>query len=269
MATKTLQNLRTELAQRLGFSSSGNGAILQKDLLNSALRGGQDQLFYEFGDLLTHRVNDTTPGITTASQNLYTLPDDCDPNKPLTVSLQRSTGGVYLELQIGIGIAQHNSDPVINNQFPSRWDILNEGLGRGSVSPKLELWPTPDDSYKVKLEYNAALGPLEEDSDTTTINPQLVLLHGIVTMKAHYQQGDANLYAGQLQSLLGRLKTIALQAGGSTRRYFKQTQTFSLDPSSYWPFGSNVTRQVENIISSSTFIIPATGSDTYIVTADS
>ena len=76
MATKTLQNLRTELAQRLGFSSSGNGAILQKDLLNSALRGGQEQLFYEFGDLLTHRVNDTTPGITTASQNLYTLPDD-------------------------------------------------------------------------------------------------------------------------------------------------------------------------------------------------
>ena len=215
MVAKTLLNLRTELAQRLGFSSSGSGAILQKDLLNSALRGGQEQLFYEFGDLLTHRVNDTTPGITTASKNLYALPDDCDPNKPLTVSAQHTTGGVYVELQIGIGIAQHNSDPVINDQFPTRWDILNEGLGKGSVSPKLELWPTPDDSYKIKLEYNAALGPLEEDSDTTTINPQLVLLHGIVTMKAHYQQQDYNLYAGQLQALLGRLKTIALQAGGS------------------------------------------------------
>jgi hypothetical protein len=88
---------------------------------------------------------------------------------------------------------------------------------------------------------------MEDDADTTTINPQLVLLHGIVTMKAHYQQPDYNIYAGQLQNLLGRLKTIALQAGGSTRRYFKRTQSFALDPSSYWPFGSNVQTRVDNI----------------------
>ena len=58
MAARTLLSLRTELAQRLGFSSSGDGAILQKELFNSALRSGQEQLFYEFGDLLTHKVND-------------------------------------------------------------------------------------------------------------------------------------------------------------------------------------------------------------------
>ncbi len=48
MAARTLLSLRTELAQRLGFSASGSGAILQKDLLNSALRSGQEQLFYEY-----------------------------------------------------------------------------------------------------------------------------------------------------------------------------------------------------------------------------
>ena len=37
MAARTLASLRTELAQRLGFSSSGSGAILQSDLLDSAL----------------------------------------------------------------------------------------------------------------------------------------------------------------------------------------------------------------------------------------
>ena len=172
---------------------------------------------------------------------------------------------MFWEMQIGIGVAQHNSDPVVNNQFPTRWDILNESTSRGEVRPKLELWPTPDAAYKLKLEYNAALGPLEEDSDTTTINPQLVLLHGIVTMKAHYQQPDYNLYAGQLQALLGRLKTIALQAGGSTRRYFKRTQSFSLDPSTYWPFGSNVTTQIDNITA---VVLEETGS-TLISTAGS
>ena len=45
MTARTLLSLRTELAQRLGFSSSGDGAILQKELFNSALRSGQEQLF--------------------------------------------------------------------------------------------------------------------------------------------------------------------------------------------------------------------------------
>ena len=51
MTARTLLSLRTELAQRLGFSSSGSGDVLQAGLLNSALRSGQEQLFYEFGDL--------------------------------------------------------------------------------------------------------------------------------------------------------------------------------------------------------------------------
>ena len=79
MTARTLLSLRTELAQRLGFSSSGSGAILQQDLLNSALRSGQEQLFFEFGDLLTHRVNDTDPGPTVSGQNIYNFPVDCDP----------------------------------------------------------------------------------------------------------------------------------------------------------------------------------------------
>ena len=49
-------------------------------------------------------------------------------------------------------------------------------------------------------------------------------------MKAHYNQPDFQLYASQLSSLLGRIKAVGLQAGGSTRRYFKRTQSFSLDP---------------------------------------
>ena len=92
MASRTLLSLRTELAQRLGFSASGSGAILQKDLLNSALRSGQEQLYYEYGDILTHRVNNTDPGATVSGVTLYEFPLDCDPQKPLTVSLQRQGG---------------------------------------------------------------------------------------------------------------------------------------------------------------------------------
>ena len=82
MAARTLLSLRTELAQRLGFSSSGAGAILQADLLNSALRSGQEQLFYEFGDVLTNKINDTVPGTTVANQTTYNVPSDCNLRKP-------------------------------------------------------------------------------------------------------------------------------------------------------------------------------------------
>jgi hypothetical protein len=269
MTARTLLSLRTELAQRLGFSSSGSGAILQADLLNSALRSGQEQLFYEFGDLLTHRVNDREPGATVADQVLYDLPTDLDPLKPFTVSVQRTTGGTYLELQIGIGVAEHNILPTINQQWPYRWDLRNNSEVASVVKTRLELWPTPDDAYPLKLEYNAALGEFEVDTDLTTIHPQLILLHGIVTMKAHYNQPDFQLYASQLSALLGRIKAVGLQAGGSTRRYFKNTQSFSLDPSSYWPMGSNVDTRINNIISEHTFIVPATGTDSFIITADS
>jgi len=269
MAARTLLSLRTELAQRLGFSSSGSGAILQQGLFNSALRSAQEQLFFEFGDLLTHRVNDTEPGSTVSGQALYNFPVDCDPLKPLTISVQRSSGGTYYELSVGVSVGEHNISPVINDTWPSRYDIRNEATSTGIVKPMLELWPTPDDAYPLKLEYNAALGEFEVDTDLTTIHPQLILLHGIVTMKAHYNQPDFQLYASQLSALLGRIKAVGLQAGGSTRRYFKNTQSFSLDPSSYWPMGSNVDTRINNIISEHTFIIPATGTDSFIITADS
>jgi hypothetical protein len=113
------------------------------------------------------------------------------------------------------------------------------------------------------------MGAFDVDTDLSTIHPQLILLHGIVTMKAHYNQPDFQLYASQLSSLLGRIKAVGLQAGGSTRRYFKRTMSFSLDPSTYWPIGSNVTDQVENIISSQTLITPASSTSTYIATAGS
>jgi len=269
MTARTLLSLRTELAQRLGFSSSGSGAILQTDLLNSALRSGQEQLFYEFGDLLTHRVNDAEPGATVAEQLLYEFPLDCDPLKPLTISVQRTSGGYFMELQVGISVGAHNILPVINNRWPSRYDIRNHAVVAGVVKPMIELWPTPDAAYALKLEYNAALGKFDEDTDLSTIHPQLIFLHAIVTMKAHYQQADYQLYASQLSGLLGRIKAVGLQAGGSTRRYFKRTQSFSLAPSDSSEISSNVTQQINSIIATHTVISPASDGDTFMITADS
>jgi hypothetical protein len=261
MASRTLASLRTELAQRLGFSSSGSGAILQSNLLDSALRSGQEQLFYEFGDLLTHVVDDSLS--TVAGQNLYTPPSNCNLDKPLTVSLNRGGSGRFYEMQIGIGIRAHNITAVLNERLPWRWDILDDG-----GIAKIELWPTPNDVSNIKLEYNANLGLFSSDVDTSSINPpQLILLHAIATMKAHYRQPDWALYEGQLSQLLGRIKSIALQGGGSIRRYSKKTANFYLSPSNDWEVSSSVIYELQTLIAKTyvTAVDDGSGTD-YIVT---
>ena len=238
---RTLSSLRTELAQRLGFSSSGSGAILQAGLLNSALRSGQEQLFYEFGDVLTNKINDTVPGKTVVNQNTYTVPDDCNLRKPLVVSVKRSGEENYHAIPSGISVAEHNYES-INTQTPLKWDVLDDG-----GVPKLELWPTPDTSDdSIRLEYNIGLKPFTKDLDESSIEPQLVLLHGITTMKAHYRQPDYEIYAGQLESLLGRLRAALVQRHRRTKR----TSSFTLDPSMEQRMGSSVTNSYTNIISS-------------------
>ena len=261
MAARTRLSLRIELAQRLGFSSSGSGAILQSDLLNSALRSGQEQLFYEFGDLLTHVVDDSLA--TVAGQSLYTPPSNCDLTKPLTVSLNRGGSGRFYEMQIGIGVIEHNLDPVIDDRLPFRWDILDDG----GVA-KIELWPTPNDVSNIKLQYNASLGAFDSDIDKSSVHPpQLILLHAIASMKAHYRQPDWALYEGQLSQLLGRIKSIALQGGGSIRRYSKKTANFYLSPSNDWEVSSSVIYELQTLIAK-TYVTAVDGgsSSDYIVT---
>jgi hypothetical protein len=259
MAARTLLSLRTELAQRLGFSSSGNGAILQKDLLNSALRSAQEQLFYEFGDVLTHKVNDTVPGKTIASEKFYSAPEDLNLYKPVVVSIKDTNNGNYRALGQGITPGQRNWETV-NDQRPSTWDVLDDG----GVA-KIQLWPTPADSTSaIRLEYNSGYSAFDKDTDLSSINPQLILLHGMTTMKAHYRQPDYEIYAGQLESLLGRLRSAAVQ----TKRWFKRTQNFVLSPTTAdWEYASNVTHKINNIISSDTFITPSTAGATHIITA--
>ena len=262
MAARTRVSLRTELAQRLGFSSSGSGAILQSAILNSALNSAQQQLFYEFGDLLTHVINDSLS--TVVGQSLYTPPANCDLTKPLTVSVNRGGSGRFYEMQIGIGVREHNITPVINDRLPWRWDVLDD-----SGTAKIELWPTPNDVSNIKLEYNAALGAFDSDSDDSSINPpQLILLHAIAAMKAHYRQPDWQLYESQLGRLLGRIKSIALQGGGSTRKYGKKTANFFLSPSNDWEVSSSVIYELQTLISKTyvTAVDDGSGTD-YIVTS--
>ena len=87
-------------------------------------------------------------------------------------------------------------------------------------------------------------------------------------MKAHYRQPDWQLYEAQLTALLGRIKSIALQGGGSTRRYGKKTANFFLSPSNDWEISSSVIYELQTLIAKTyvTAVDDGSGTD-YIVTS--
>ena len=86
-------------------------------------------------------------------------------------------------------------------------------------------------------------------------------------MKAHYRQPDWQLYEAQLTGLLGRIKSIALQGGGSTRKYGKKTGSFFLSASNDWEVSSSVIHELQSLVAKTYVTAVDDGSGTgYLVT---
>ena len=238
---RTLEDLTNELAIRLGFGAQQGASIIQQPLLQSALRSAQIQLYEEFGQELLYVINEYDPGNLITGEQLYDFPDDCDPNRIQHVSICH--GGRYYEIDRGITTLRRNSTEVCEDKNPStipdndcdnppqakipavadwsrpvRWDMRlgNDALehdGNPTQDPhgdlrkgQFEVWPIPDAYYGLKLEYYRKMLPFNDGKDRASINEELLLLHSLVNMKSHYRQPDAQVYAGQLQNLLGRMR---------------------------------------------------------------
>ena len=89
MALPTKRNLgdmRQELRDRLGFAATGRQAGPNTSIMNSFLRNGQVQLYWQFDWPLLKRVDKTTN--TNQGQVLYDLPDDVDPDRLVNIAME-------------------------------------------------------------------------------------------------------------------------------------------------------------------------------------
>ena len=256
---RTLDDLANELAIRLGFGAQQGASIIQRPMLYSALRSAQIQLYEEFGQELLYVINEYDPGNLITGEKLYDFPDDCDPNRIEHVSICQ--GGRYYEIDRGITALRRNyTDHCKNNppqdtptgcqppitlgptqgerwSRPARWDMrLGNDLDDSNPPPsnptedlrkgQMEFWPTPDAYYGLRLEYYRKMMPFNDGDDKASINEELLLLHSLVNMKSHYRQPDAQVYAGQLQNLLGRMRGKQLRG----LRFNKLRQRFRSAP---------------------------------------
>jgi len=192
---RNLGDLRQELRERLGFGAQGAEAGPSIRIMNSFLRNAQEQLIreFDFNDLIVE-----TSLATGVGQTLYTWPDNCDPDNVISVVLEDTVDTIANRYKLIEGINyQHDAHSVPNDQ-PRRFERRTQ----------LEIWPPPDrTTYNIILEYVKRPDRFQLDQDKASINEDLLLLHALTNGKAHYQHADAQIYANQLQRMLGKLRS--------------------------------------------------------------
>lgn len=204
MQTRTLGDLRKELADRLNMSSQAVSSAIQR-VLNSFLREAHDNLTmqYEWPELRRDWVFPLVIGTT-----MYVMPTDDDSYTPDTLRIQSvyfQYNNAWLELEQGIEPWRYT---VTSNMPLRRYEI------EGGAKP-LEVWPAPDQTYNLRIRGYAMVKPfgvpdpatgLYTDADVTACDSRLVLLMALANAKAHYGKADANVAANELNSLLGKLR---------------------------------------------------------------
>lgn len=184
---KTLGELMTDLKARLGFVTQGAGSKLVDPILKSFLQEGQEYVFDQLDAPLA--VKRTEIKIVAGSK-LYDFHNDIedqdiDPYLVESIDVYETDTSV-VHLEQGIREAHRCDD--ISRECPRRYDTLNG---------QIEVWPTPDRTYRMIVRYREGPARLEQSHDRPSVPSHLVFLYALASAKAHYGHADAQT-AGQI-----------------------------------------------------------------------
>lgn len=186
---RTIEDLRTELSARLGFGGQMGAASVNAPILNSFLQTAQDQIWQ---DVEFHHLRRAVIKTVGYDQITLSYPDDCDPERILSVSVLED--GDWLPVHRGIEEADYSTSD--ERDRPRRWEAYDQ----------MEVWPQPDGEYQIKIRYQARCARFLQDGDRASINDRLIFLHALASAKAHYRQPDASVYSNQFQAMLNQAK---------------------------------------------------------------
>ena len=184
--TDTLLNLRNRMLIEMGFASQvANPTPGIKAFCNGKLLSMQNYLYRRFTALSTRRFFrwKMVPG-----QRFYSLQDNdedilagmhIDPLKTIEWAGVQDTRNVWYDLIAGI-------PPQLYTLLPKPWRPE-----RYDIAGCIEIYPAPDQTYFLWVRGHAGLRSFVNDTDSTTINSEVVFLHALAAAKAHYGQQDA------------------------------------------------------------------------------
>jgi hypothetical protein len=198
--TSTLAQLRTRIMIRLGFSNQvANPPPGMASLVNEFLSSAQTFLYKRYLQLHTKRMFrwKINPG-----QRWYSLKDNdenvlegvtMDPMKCVEwVGIQDTRNVWYPMIQ---GIPPQLYTMITKPWRPARYEIKNA----------IEIYPAPDQTYWMWVKGHFGLMSFTLDTNSTTIDSELVFLHALANAKAHYGQADANNVESQANAYRAEL----------------------------------------------------------------
>lgn len=196
----TLAALRQRMMIRLGFAAqAANPPPGMASLVNEFLTSAQTFLYRRYAALHTRRFFrwKVIPG-----QRFYSLKDNdenvlsnyhMDPSKNIEWVGIQDRRNVWYPLEQGIA-------PELYTRIAKPWRPF-----RYDIRQAIELYPTPNDTYWLWMRGHFGLLSFVNDTDTTTLDSELVFLHALANGKAHYGQPDANNIEAQANTYLGEL----------------------------------------------------------------
>lgn len=204
---RELADLRRSLLRRLGFSAqASNPPPGMAELLDDFLRDAQEQLYMRYACLRTERYFRWTlqPGVR--YYGVQANADLCDkklnPYRVTWAGVQDSDGTWY-PLIYGIPALFYTSTNF--QRMPSHYEVRD----------CIEVFPTPNAYYTLRVRGHFGLLPFTEDDHQCTIDSHAVFLLALANAKAHYRQPDAPNYFAQSNSYIGSL----VAGSHGTRRY--------------------------------------------------
>jgi len=182
-------------------------------ILNDFLLNAQTYLYRRYTQLHTRRLFrwKVSPG-----QRFYSLKDNdedvlcnfqMDPLKQIEWAGIQDTRNVWYPLIEGI-------PPQLYTMIDKPWRPA-----RYEIRQCIELYPSPDQTYWLWIKAHFGLASFVNDSDSTTIDSELVFMHALANAKAHYGQKDADNIEAQANAY--RKELIAGSHG--TKKYVPGT----------------------------------------------
>lgn len=187
-AFETLEELRTRMMRRLGFSAlAANPPPGMASLLDDFLQSSQKQLYMKNPTLNMERLYrwSMTPGTRyygIHDNDVSTDFSDCDVRlNPYQVTWAgiEDLNGAWLPLVKGINPTLYTTS--LQPGLPTCYEIRS----------CIEVFPAPAYAYKLWIKGNFDIQPFTENDDVTSFDSELVFLHALGMAKLHYGQVDA------------------------------------------------------------------------------
>lgn len=212
---RTMAELMTELRVRLGFVTQGPASSSNEQIMRSFLQEGHDYVFEKLQPPAQRKIAELA---LTRGSRLYDWINDADgsqidPGRVLGVWLMKGDE-IYIKLRQ-------------RGDFEGRPD---EDKGQPSsyahLSGQMEIYPVPDGSYTLRIEYLAGKNRFTQPSDRPSVPDRLVFLYALANAKAHYRHPDSQAAGATFESMLADAK--AKQKEG--KRYFVASSALELAP---------------------------------------